>query len=40
MFRPRRGNEPGFKFVYVNQDGSVREVSPGEQGYLSQEFRG
>jgi hypothetical protein len=30
-FRPRRSNEPGFKYVYVNHDGSVREVSPVEQ---------
>lgn len=40
MFGPRRGNEPGFKFVYVNQDGSAREVSPGEQAYLSEKFSG
>lgn len=39
-FGPRRRNEPGFKFVYVNQDGSVRELSPGEQVYLSTEFYG
>lgn len=39
-FRPRRGREAGFRFVYVNQDGTVREVSPGEQAYLSQEFSG
>jgi len=38
--RPRRKPEPGFKFVYVNQDGSVRELSPGEQAYLSEEFSG
>ena len=40
IFGPRRGNEPGFKFVYVNQDGSVRELSPGEQAYLSEQFSG
>jgi hypothetical protein len=40
MFGPRRGNEPGFKFVYVNQDGSVRELSPDEQAYLSEQFSG
>lgn len=40
MFGPRRGKEPGFKFVYVNQDGSVRELSPGEQSYLSEQFSG
>jgi hypothetical protein len=28
------------KFVYMNQDGSVREVSPAEQTYLSEEFSG
>ncbi|HEY8993841.1 MAG TPA: hypothetical protein VIM71_04095 [Lacunisphaera sp.] len=39
-YRPRRGHEVGFKFVYVNQDGSVREVSPGEQAYLSEKFSG
>ena len=37
---PRRFSQPGFKFVYVNQDGSVRELSPGEREYLSQEFVG
>ena len=40
MFVPRHGNEPGFKFVYVNQDGSARELSPGEQAYLSEQFSG
>ena len=39
-WRPRRPQEPGFKFVYVNQDGSVRELSPEEQAYLSEEFHG
>jgi len=39
-YRPRRGHEAGFKFVYANQDGSVREVSPGEKAYLSEEFSG
>lgn len=37
---PRRAREPGFRFVYVNQDGSARELSPGEQSYLSEEFVG
>lgn len=32
--------KPGFRFVYVNQDGSVRELSPAEQTYLSKEFSG
>ena len=35
---PRRGKEPGFKYVHVNLDGSVRELSPDEQDYLSKEF--
>jgi len=39
-FGPRRAKEPGFEFVYVNQDGSVRELSPGERDYLSREFSG
>jgi hypothetical protein len=38
--RPLRPHEPGFKFVRVNQDGSVRELSPGEQAYLSESFPG
>ena len=37
---PRRPQGPGFKFVYVNHDGSVRELSPEEQAYLSEEFHG
>ncbi|MDM7999035.1 MAG: hypothetical protein QUS33_03295 [Dehalococcoidia bacterium] len=36
--RFRASHAEGFKFVYVNQDGSVRELSPNEQVYLSQEF--
>lgn len=39
-FGPRRTQEGGFKFVYVNQDGSARELSPAEQAYLSEEFAG
>jgi hypothetical protein len=38
--RSRRSIEPGFEFVYVNQDGSIRELSPEEQTYLSNEFSG
>jgi len=37
---PRRRREEGFKFVYVNQDGTVRELSPEEVVYLSQKFSG
>lgn len=29
-----------FEYVYVNQDGSVRELSPREQDYLSEDFDG
>lgn len=39
-FRSRRPAEPGFRYVYVNQDASVRELSPEEQTYLSTEFAG
>jgi hypothetical protein len=39
-WRPRRPQGPGFRFVYINQDGSAREVSPEERDYLSQEFHG
>ena len=35
---PRRPSEPGFSYVYVNQDGTAREVSPGEQRYLTVDF--
>lgn len=35
---PRRVPEVGFKFVYVNHDGTARELSPAEQTYLSEEF--
>ena len=30
----------GFGYVYVNQDGSARELSPDERDYLQQEFSG
>lgn len=39
-YRPRRGSESGFKFVYVNQDGTARELSPGEREYVSAEYSG
>lgn len=38
MLRPRRPLEPGFEFVHVNHDGSVRELSPEERAYLTAEF--
>jgi hypothetical protein len=37
---PRRRKEPGFDIVHVNQDGSVRELSPGEREHISREYQG
>lgn len=34
----RASRDDGPRFVYVNQDGSVRELSPNELEYLSQKF--
>lgn len=31
---------PDFEYVYVNQDGTVRELSPDERAYLSEDFDG
>lgn len=36
--RPRRPREPGFEFVYVNDDGSARELDADEREYLSTKF--
>lgn len=36
--RSRRRREAGFDYVYVNQDGSVRELSGREQAYLTKVF--
>lgn len=33
-------HQPEFDYVYVNQDGSARELSPRERTYLSTEFSG
>lgn len=38
--RPRRAKESGFKYVYVNDDGSARELDEDERVYLSTEFHG
>lgn len=38
--RSRRPKESGFRYVYVNSDGSARELTPDEQVYLSTEFAG
>ena len=36
--RSRRPKEDGFKYVYVREDGSVRELTEDERGYLSTDF--
>ncbi len=36
----RREEQPEFGFVYVNQDGSARELSANERAYLSTDFAG
>ena len=38
--RNRRAKESGFRYVYVNGDGSARELTPDEQVYLNTEFSG
>lgn len=37
---PLRPKEPGFEFVYVENDGSARELDEEEQEYLKTEFHG
>lgn len=38
--RARRKRESGFEFVYVEDDGSARELDDDEQVYLKTEFHG
>ena len=38
--RSRRHKESGFRYVQVNLDGSARELTAGEQEYLSEKFSG
>ena len=38
--RSRRPRERGFRYVFVNPDGSARELSADEQEYLNTEFSG
>jgi len=38
--RSRRPKESGFRYIYVNPDGSARELTADEQEYLSTEFSG
>lgn len=37
-FFPLRSKEPGFEYVYVNEDGTVRELEEVEVEYLKTEF--
>ena len=37
-FKPYRLNESGFEYVYVNDDGIVRELFSDEIEYLKEEF--
>ena len=37
-FRPLRPKEQGFQFVYVEKNGSVRELNDDEMQYLKEEF--
>ncbi|MDQ3820313.1 MAG: hypothetical protein M3362_21885 [Acidobacteriota bacterium] len=36
--RPRRKREPGFEYVYVESDGSARELDADEREYLNTKF--
>ena len=38
--RSRRPKESGFRYVYVNPDGSARDLTPDEQEYLNTLFSG
>lgn len=40
QLRPRRRREPGFEYVYVEDDGSARELDAEERVYLSTKFEG
>ena len=37
-FRGSAATKTDFKYIYVNQDGTVRELSPREKDYLSESF--
>ena len=36
--RSRRPHEDGFPYVYIEEDGSARELSQDERDYLQEEF--
>lgn len=39
-FRPLRPKEEGTEYVAVEKDGTVRELTKDEEGYLKEEFHG
>ncbi len=39
-FMPLRPKEQGFAYVYIEEDGTVRELDEEEREYLSTEFHG
>ena len=38
LLRPRRRREPGFAYVFVEEDGSARELEAEEREYLGTDF--
>jgi len=36
--RPRRRPEPGFEYIWVEDDGAARELNREEQSYVSTDF--
>jgi hypothetical protein len=38
--RPRRPKEPGFEYIFVNEDGTARELDDDEVKYLSATYYG
>src|SRR4051794_27418827 len=40
QIRPRRAREPGFKYLFVEDDGYARELDAREREYLCTEFPG
>lgn len=38
QMRSRRRREPGFEYIYVEEDGSARELDDDEKDYLNTKF--
>jgi len=38
LSRPRRRKEDGFKYIYVNDDGTAKELNDDEKEYLNTDF--